>query len=77
MVLREAAFVLVCGAGAGVALLLIAGRAARSLLFGLRPSDPLTLGAAVLLLAIVALAASYLPAQRAARLDPMTALRVE
>jgi ABC-type antimicrobial peptide transport system permease subunit len=77
MVLREAAFVLVCGAGAGVALLLIAGRAARSLLFGLRPSDPLTLGAAVLLLAIVALAASYLPAQRGARLDPMTALRVE
>ena len=77
MVLRDAALVLASGTGVGLALLLIAGRAARSLLYGLEPGDPLTLGVAVLLIATVALAASYLPARRAATLDPMTALRNE
>jgi predicted permease len=77
MVFRDAALVLGSGTGVGLALLLIAGRAARSLLYGLEPGDPLTLGAAVLLLAMVALAASYLPARRAATLDPMAALRNE
>jgi putative ABC transport system permease protein len=77
MVLGESALVVLCGAGAGLMLLLIAGRAARSLLFALQPTDPITLGAAVVLLAVVAFAASFLPARRAAALDPMTALRRE
>jgi putative ABC transport system permease protein len=77
MVLRDAAIVLGLGAGAGLGLLLLVGRAVRSLLFGLQPADPLTLGAAILLLSAVAFAASYLPARRAARLDPMAALRCE
>ena len=77
MVLRDAALVLGSGAGTGLAILLIAGRTARSLLYGLQPGDPLTLGVAVLLLAVVAMAASYLPARRAATLDPMAALRCE
>jgi hypothetical protein len=60
------------------ALRLLAGsRAASSLLFGLKPSDPRTLAMAAALLAVVAAAASYLPARRAAKLDPMAALREE
>jgi len=49
--------------------------AARAMVYGLRPYDPPTLGAAIALLASVALAASYLPARQAANLDPATALR--
>jgi ABC-type antimicrobial peptide transport system permease subunit len=77
MVMREAGRLLLIGVLTGAALSLLAGRGARSLLFGLKPYDPLTLGAAALLLAIIAAAASFLPARRASKLDPMAALRDE
>jgi len=75
MVLREAGMLLGVGLAVGTALALVAGRAAGSMLFGLKPRDPAAIAAAVIGLAVVAVAASYLPARRAASLDPMTALR--
>jgi putative ABC transport system permease protein len=77
MVLREAAVLLGIGLAAGTVLALFAGRAATSLLYGLKPTDPLTLAAAILGMALVALFASLLPAQRAASVHPMVALREE
>ncbi len=77
LVLREAGWLLLVGAVAGIIVTLAAGRAASSLLYGLQPNDPLTLVAAVSALGLVGLASSYLPARYAARLDPLTALRQE
>jgi ABC-type antimicrobial peptide transport system permease subunit len=77
IVMGEAALLLVAGAVIGTALALISGRAASALLFGLRPSDPVALLAAIAGLALVTLAASFLPARRAASIDPMEALRNE
>src|SRR5579862_3016220 len=75
LVLRESGPVLAIGLTAGVVMALWTGQAAATLLFGLKPHDPATLLAAMALLTIVALAASYGPARRAAALQPMAALR--
>ena len=77
LVLREAILLLAAGLVIGLALAAWLGQAAASLIYGLKPRDPLTLGSAVMLLAAVALAASYAPAWRASRLQPMDALREE
>lgn len=77
LILAEAVVLLGIGVVVGCVLSLIAARAATTMLFGLKPNDPLTLIGAVLALGAVSLAASYLPARRAARLDPMIALRAE
>ena len=77
MIMREALLLVAVGIAAGAAVALLSGRTAQSLLFGLDPWDPTTLLVAACVLATVALAASYLPARAAARISPMTALRVE
>jgi predicted permease len=77
LILREAVVLLAIGLTLGTALAAWAGEAAASLVYGLKPRDPLTLGAAVALLAVVALLASYGPAWRASRMQPMDALRDE
>jgi putative ABC transport system permease protein len=75
LILREAGMLLAGGLVLGTMLALLAARAIESLLFGVHSNDPMTLVAAASALAAVALAASYLPARRAARLDPTVALR--
>jgi predicted permease len=75
MVMREAARLMIAGTLIGTAAALIAGRGVGALLFGLTSYDPITVGGAVLLLASIAAAASFIPARGAARLDPLTALR--
>ena len=77
MVMREAGLLLVIGVLVGATLSLIAGRSASSLLFGLKSYDPLTLIVSVALLVVIAALASFLPARRASRVDPMEALRYE
>ncbi len=77
MVMREAVLLLAIGLSIGTVLSLIAGRSAKSLLFQLESYDPLTLAVAAGLLTGIAALASFLPARRAAQLDPMAALRCE
>jgi predicted permease len=77
MILRESSWVTVGGVAAGLAGALMLTRLVKSMLYGIAPYDPVTLGGAVLLLLGVALAASWIPARRAAGVDPMQALRHE
>jgi predicted permease len=75
LVLAETAILLLTGGAIGIGLALVLSRAAASMLFGLRPTDPVTYLLAAGGLALVALGAGFWPARRAANLDPMVALR--
>ena len=75
--LRDGAVLIAIGLIAGLAGALAAGRWIASLLFGVTPADPSTLAIVVLTLAVTATCATYLPARRAARIDPTEALRAD
>lgn len=77
MVLRQGFILCIVGLGIGLALAFGLTRVMSGLLFGVSPWDPVTFVLVSLTLLVVTLAASYLPARRAARVDPMTALRAE
>jgi ABC-type antimicrobial peptide transport system permease subunit len=77
MVLREAVWMTLLGVAAGVGGALALGRVVASLLYGLKPWDPATFAVAATVLVLVALAASWIPARRAAGVDPIRALRHE
>ena len=77
LVLRQGTALAVLGAALGAAAALALTRYVQSFLFEVRPGDPLTIAAVAILLITVALVASYIPARRAAKVDPMVALRYE
>ena len=77
MVLGGAMKMALAGIAAGAVVAMVATRALKTLLFGVSTFDPLTFGAVSLVLVLVALMASYIPARRATRVDPMVALRYE
>jgi hypothetical protein len=59
----------------GVPVALAASRSIQSMLFGLTATDPLVMGSAVAIMALAGVIASYVPARRASRVDPLTSLR--
>ena len=75
LILREGGLLAVAGAGLGLAAALAATRVLRGMLFGVTTTDPWTYVAMIAVLAAAALMASWLPARRAARVDPMVAIR--
>ena len=77
IIVRQTLTLLAVGVGSGLVLSMAAERGVNSLLYGLQPNDPLTLFSAAGFLSAVALAASYIPAYRASRVEPMNALRYE
>jgi putative ABC transport system permease protein len=77
LILREVAVVIAIGVVVGAGLTLAGTKAASSLLFGLKPRDPITFVLAIVILAAIGFVASLIPARRAARIDPMVALRYE
>jgi len=77
LVLKGTLSLLIIGVAIGLCAALAATRVISSLLFGLTPTDPITISAATLLLVAVAAFAGYLPARRASQVDPMVALRYE
>lgn len=77
MVMRQVGWMTGIGVPVGIVAALLIGNLAASLLFGLEPTDPFAIGAAVLLLGAAVFGASYWPARRASRVDPVIALRAE
>jgi predicted permease len=77
LIVREALLLVVIGGGVGLPLSFLAARAISNLLYGTAASDPVAYAFAATMLVGVAVLAAYLPARRAARLDPMVALRSE
>ena len=77
LVLREALVLVLVGLAVGLPLVFAVKRFVSTLLFGLAPTDPVSLGLAALLMFVVAMIAGYLPARRATKVDPLVALRYE
>ncbi len=77
MVLRESLVLAVLGLAAGVPLAFVGTKVLAASLFGLEPRDPVTFAGAAVAMLVLAALAGYLPARRAARVDPLVALRAE
>ena len=77
LILREAVLLVLIGVGVGLPIVFAVTRFASTMLFGLTPMDPFSLGLAGLVLFVIAVIAGYLPARRATKVDPLVALHYE
>jgi putative ABC transport system permease protein len=77
LVLGRALLIAIAGVVCGIALAIPSMRVLTTLLYQVQPGDPAVLGALAIVLLLVAVLASYLPARRATRVDPLTTLRAE
>jgi len=77
LVVRRGMLLVATGAAAGISMALLATRFMASMLYNVRANDPATMAGVTVLLGIVGIAACWLPARRAMRVDPMVALRYE
>ena len=77
LVLREALWLLAAGTAIGLVAAWVLGRVVKAMLFGIEPADPVSTVVSVLVLLAVASLAAWIPARRAARVDPMRALRCD
>ncbi len=77
LILRECILLLVCGLAIGIPITLSSTRILKSLLYELSPLDPLAISTAIVAVAVMTLAAAWLPARRATRINPIQALRAE
>jgi ABC-type antimicrobial peptide transport system permease subunit len=77
MILRDTTRLAGMGLGLGIVLAIAASRLESSVVFGVQPLDPISIAAAIGILTMAAAAASWLPARRAASIEPMQALRTE
>jgi putative ABC transport system permease protein len=77
MILREAFLLVIAGVAVGLPVIFAVTRLASALLFGLTPTDPVSLVFAAFLMLVVAMVAGYLPSRRATRVNPLVALRYE
>jgi putative ABC transport system permease protein len=77
LILGEGGKIAIAGVALGLVASYVATQSLRALLYGVTPTDPLTFAAVAVVLTLTALVACYLPARRAARLDPMITLRSE
>jgi ABC-type antimicrobial peptide transport system permease subunit len=77
MVLKEGGVLLALGLGLGVGGALLGSRLIRGMLFGIAPQDPVTLAGVAVIMAAIGVGACWLPALRAARIDPAVAMRAQ
>jgi putative ABC transport system permease protein len=77
LVIGRALAIAVAGVVVGLGLSLMSMRFLETLLYDVKPNDPMTLGVLAAVLLVVSLLASYVPARRATRVDPLTSLRAE